>query len=159
MAIRDKWVEFMVIALWFEPRLSETVPPPSSLSGRLTGRITVSAVFAIFSAGITSAGTASITWAASMIPRIGPIERLQQDYNRTAERLGECRELGEKGRKVSPEYSRRHANRGRKRESWRGESLAKHRENKGQKRQQADDLRRRPADFAYGFNRITAGSN
>ncbi|HMP71441.1 MAG TPA: hypothetical protein PKA76_18985, partial [Pirellulaceae bacterium] len=48
---------------------------------------------------------------------------------------------GEKGRKVSRKDSRRFAIRGRKRESWRGASFAKCRENKGQKREQADVLR------------------
>ena len=56
------------------------------------------------------------------------------------------------GRKRSAEDSRRLAESGRDGESLRGENFAKHRENKGQKREQADVLRRRPVGITRGSN-------
>lgn len=69
--------------------------------------------------------------------------------------LESAESCGEQGEEVSPKHSRRSADRGRKRESLRGESLAKCRENRGQKREQADVLRRRPdvRDFSRSEKR------
>lgn len=71
--------------------------------------------------------------------------------------LESAESCGEMGRKVSQDDSRRSTEREREGESWRGESFAKCRENRGQKREQADVSRRRPGNFAYGLNRITQG--
>ncbi len=56
------------------------------------------------------------------------------------------------GRERSAEDSRRLPESGRDGESSRGEKLAKHWGNKGQKREQADVLRRRPAGITRGSN-------
>ena len=56
------------------------------------------------------------------------------------------------GRMSTQEDSRRQSESGRDGESSRGESFAKHWENKGQKREQADDLRRRPVGITRGSN-------
>jgi hypothetical protein len=58
--------------------------------------------------------------------------------------LAQALGMSARGQKVSPKHSRRWAERGWKRESWRGKRLAKCREKNGQKREQADVLRRRP---------------
>jgi hypothetical protein len=50
------------------------------------------------------------------------------------------------------QMSRRQSESGRDGESSRGEKLAKHWGNKGQKREQADVLRRRPAGITRGSN-------
>ena len=57
-----------------------------------------------------------------------------------------------KGRKRSQVDSRRRSGIGRDRESLRGEIFAKHSENKGQKREQADVFRRWPAEKNAGSN-------
>jgi hypothetical protein len=57
-----------------------------------------------------------------------------------------------KGRKRSLEDSRRLAESGRDGESSRGEKVVKHWKNKGQKREQADALSRRPAGITRGSN-------
>ena len=59
---------------------------------------------------------------------------------------------GPKGRKRSREDSRRQSESGSDGESLRREKLAKHWENKGQKREQADVLRRRPVGITRGSN-------
>ena len=56
------------------------------------------------------------------------------------------------GRMSTQENSRRPSERSFDGESLRGEKLAKHCENKGQKREQADVLRRRPAGITRGSN-------
>jgi len=56
------------------------------------------------------------------------------------------------GRERSAEDSRLLSESGRDGESLRGEKLSKRCENKGQKREQADVLRRRPAGITRGSN-------
>jgi hypothetical protein len=59
---------------------------------------------------------------------------------------------GRRERNQPKRMSRRQSESGSDGESLRGEKLAKHWENKGQKRKQADVLRRRPAGITGGSN-------
>ena len=108
--------------------------------------------------------------ARAGVPEFVPIEgaddRSANAARRMAERFGTCGggvgqvydqnskafETVVKAQEVTPEISRRRLESGRDRESSRGEKLAKHWENKGQKRKQADVLRRRPVGITRGSN-------
>ena len=59
---------------------------------------------------------------------------------------------GRRGRHQPKQMSRRQSESGRDEESLRAGKLAKHWENKGQKREQADVLRRRPVGITRGSN-------
>jgi hypothetical protein len=59
---------------------------------------------------------------------------------------------GRRGRNQPKQMSRLQSESGRDGESLRGEKLAKHWGNKGQKREQADVLRRRPVGITRGSN-------
>ena len=59
---------------------------------------------------------------------------------------------GRRERNQPKRMSRRQSESGSDGESLRGEKLAKHWENKGQKREQADVLRRRPVGITGGSN-------